>query len=176
MSGDDLGDLWVFAYGSLMWSPGFAFRGRHLARLSGWRRRLCVYSYIYRGTRDRPGIVFGLDAGGSCRGVAFQVGAEDHAAAIAYIRGRELVSAAYLERSLKLELDDGRNVEAITYVADPGHEQYAGSLSREACLRLVAQGVGQAGSNRDYVLSTLSFLQESGIDDAELEWMKHQLR
>ena len=69
------GDLWVFGYGSLMWRPGFAYTRRCKATLRGWRRSLCVYSHVYRGSPERPGLVLALDRGGACPGVAFQVDA-----------------------------------------------------------------------------------------------------
>lgn len=172
---DDAGELWIFAYGSLMWRPGFAFSESAPARLQGWSRRLCVYSWIYRGTPERPGLVFGLDRGGSCRGIAFRVDGEKRDAALAYVRARELVSLAYRERRMSVTLADGRKIAALTYVADRNHEQYAGALDRDARLKLVAQGTGQAGSNRDYVLRTRAFLAERGVADQELEWLGMRL-
>src|SRR5579871_5271884 len=83
------GELWVFAYDSLMWRPGFAYSIRRKARLNGWRRRLCIYSHVYRGTPDRPGLVLGLDRGGSCPGVAFRIRQDRIDETIAYLRARE---------------------------------------------------------------------------------------
>jgi glutathione-specific gamma-glutamylcyclotransferase len=81
-------DLWVFGYGSLMWRPGFDFAGRHEAHVRGYHRALCVYSHVHRGTKERPGLVLGLDRGGSCKGVAFHVEADAAAATLAYLRAR----------------------------------------------------------------------------------------
>src|SRR5512136_2387651 len=118
-------DLWVFAYGSLMWRPDFPFVERREARLIGAHRSLCVYSFVHRGTPERPGLVLGLDRGGACRGLAFRVAAADRAATIAYLREREQATAVYLEvlRNVTLLGKPEQRIEALTYVVDRGHPQ-----------------------------------------------------
>ena len=167
--------MWVFGYGSLMWRPGFDYVERAVGLLMGYHRSLCVYSHVHRGTPDVPGLVLGLDRGGSCRGVAFRVqpGAED--AARAYLRERELVTNVYRERELRVRLDDAREIAALAYVVDVGHPQYAGRLTREAQLRFVLQGAGRSGANRDYVLSTHDHLADLGFADPTLNWLAAQL-
>lgn len=169
-------DLWVFGYGSLMWRPGFAFAERMPARMAGWHRSLCVYSNLYRGTHERPGLVLGLDSGGSCRGVAYRVeGAAAATATLAYLRERELVHYVYRELVRPALLADGRRVPALVYVADPRHAQYAGRLTPAERLALVAGGAGISGTNRDYVLNTLAHLEELGVHDPELAWIAEHL-
>ena len=166
-------DLWVFGYGSLMWRPGFDFRERIEARLTGAHRALCVYSFVHRGTPERPGLVLGLDRGGACRGIAFRVAETNRAATVAYLREREQVTSVYREvkRSLWLENEARQRVSALVYVVDRGHVQYAGRLTLAEQLRYVQQGHGRSGNNRDYVLATVKSIEAQGFRDAQL----HQL-
>src|SRR6266436_9579120 len=167
------GDLWVFGYGSLMWRPGFDFVERVPARLIGEHRALCVYSFVHRGTPEKPGLVLGLDRGGACRGIAFRVAAKNRAATVAYLREREQVTSVYREvtRSVWLENETRQRVSALAYVVERGHVQYAGRLSLAEQLRHVQQGHGRSGNNRDYVLSTVKSIENQGFRDAQL----HQL-
>ncbi|CCE11620.1 putative cation transport protein chaC-related [Bradyrhizobium sp. STM 3843] len=164
------GDLWVFGYGSLMWRPGFDFVEQVPARLIGEHRALCVYSFVHRGTPEKPGLVLGLDRGGACRGIAFRVKEQDRETVIAYLRAREQVTSVYREvkRSVWLENEARQRVSALTYVVDRGHVQYAGRLSPVEQLRHVRQGHGQSGPNREYVLSTVKAIEAQGFRDAQL--------
>jgi cation transport protein ChaC len=162
------GDLWVFGYGSLMWRPGFAFVEKTLAWVHGYHRSLCVFSHVHRGTRDRPGLVLGLDYGGSCLGVAFRVAAAAQAETLAYLRARELVTSVYLEKSVGLRFAEGGGARALTFVVDRAHEQYAGRLPIEKAAALVAHGVGASGDNPAYVRNTFEHLRDLDIHDAAL--------
>ena len=170
------GSLWVFGYGSLMWRPGFAYVRRCKALLRGWRRSLCVYSHVYRGSPERPGLVLGLDRGGACPGVAFEVDAALREATIRYLREREQVTAVYVERIAPITLEFGARVRAVTYVADRLHDQYAGRLEREAMLEHVRAGKGKSGDNTEYILETHDHLQALGVRDSDLEWLSARLR
>ncbi|MGZ2452010.1 cation transport protein ChaC [Rhizobium ruizarguesonis] len=128
-------EFWVFGYGSLMWNPGFEFMERSEALVYGYRRSLCVRSFVHRGTRDNPGLVLGLDRGGACRGMAFRISPEKWKEVIDYLRARELVTNVYLERRVRLQLAGRRRVEAVAYIIDREHEQYAGALDALAAAR-----------------------------------------
>jgi glutathione-specific gamma-glutamylcyclotransferase len=171
------GDLWVFGYGSLMWRPGFAHLERVPARLVGLHRSLCVFSFVHRGTPERPGLVLGLDHGGMCRGIAYRVAAAERAETIGYLRAREQVTSVYLETMRQIELEDHarRRVRALCYVVDRGHVQYAGRLSLAESLHLVRQGHGQSGPNDDYVLETVRALEALGYRETELHLLAERL-
>lgn len=173
-----MSELWVFGYGSLMWRPGFPFEAQLPGLLDGAHRALCVYSILHRGTHERPGLVLGLDRGGACEGVAFRVspGAEEDT--IAYLRKREQVTDVYVEAYRTVHLGDGSNrtIEALTYLANPDHPQFAGRLSLEEQLRTVLAGEGQAGANVKYVLNTAQHLEELGVHDAPLAELAARLR
>ncbi len=170
------GELWVFGYGSLVWRPGFPHSVRCKAMLNGWRRSLCVYSHVYRGTPDRPGLVLGLDRGGACPGVAFRVEAALREPTIRYLREREQVTGVYIERVVPILLECGERVSALTYVADRMHRQYAGRLGRDAILELVREGTGKSGDNAAYVTETYDHLLAVGVRDRDLEWLSARLR
>jgi glutathione-specific gamma-glutamylcyclotransferase len=163
-------ELWVFGYGSLMWQPGFAFAERAPAALIGAHRSLCIYSFHHRGTKDHPGLVLGLDQGGACRGMAFRVAPEQYDTTLAYLRAREQVTEVYVETMKPVSLLDGsaREIEALCYMVDRAHPQYAGRLSLERQAELVRGAAGLAGANTDYVFNTVRHLEEAGVYDAEL--------
>ena len=166
---------WVFGYGSLIWRPGFEHIDARQALLRGLHRQLCVYSFTHRGTEERPGLVFGLDRGGACRGMAFEVDKPIWEKTHAYLREREQGNDVYKESWRSVKLDDGRVVDALTFVADRDHRQYAGRLPREDQLRLVRQGVGNSGKNPEYVINTYAHLAQMEIKDETLKWLHDAL-
>jgi glutathione-specific gamma-glutamylcyclotransferase len=172
------GDLWVFGYGSLMWRPGFDVLERVPAKLIGMHRALCVYSFVHRGTPEKPGLVMGLDRGGMCRGIAYRVAAAKREETIAYLREREQVTSVYLETMRRIALEDEtrRQVRALCYAVDRGHVQYAGRLSIDESVHYVRQGHGRSGNNRDYVIETVRALEALGYRETELHQIAERLK
>lgn len=164
--------LWVFGYGSLMWNPGFPHLERQHAVLHGYHRRFCVLSHYYRGTPERPGLVLGLDRGGSCRGIAFKVASDDVEAVVAYLWEREMVTGVYRPSLRPIRLpagsENGGPVTACCFLADRHHRQYCGALAPEETVAMIRSGVGIGGPNRDYLLNTVEHLRELGIHDGAL--------
>lgn len=169
--------LWVFGYASLLWNPGFAVAEKVPARLHDYRRSFCMYSIHHRGTEQEPGLVLALDAheGETCDGLALRAETGTEETALAYLRERELISSAYLERRLELALKDGRHVEAVAYVIDPDHVQYC-DLPLEEQARLIAFAHGGRGPNAEYLYNTASHLEEMGVPDPDLRWLVREVR
>ena len=162
--------LWVFAYGSLMWRPDFAFEEQVKGRLVGLQRSFCVRSVYHRGSYEKPGLVLGLDRGGVCDGVLFYVPPATALQTLNCLRKREQVTGVYRELYRPVQLLDGsgRVFRALCYVADRGHQQYIGSLSIQRKADIIKRCVGRSGKNIDYFLSTLRHMDELGFYDAEL--------
>ncbi len=169
-------ELWVFGYGSLIWRPGFPHVERRMARMAGVHRALCVHSWVHRGTREKPGLVLGLDKGGVCRGIAFRVAPEAWDDVVGYLRGREQITSVYLERLREIRFSDGSMATALTYLVDRGHAQYAGKLDEDTQFRIVAAARGQSGDNRTYVINTAAHLVELGMPDASLDRLARRLQ
>jgi glutathione-specific gamma-glutamylcyclotransferase len=165
-------DLWVFGYGSLMWSPGFSYQEKILARVHGYHRALCILSTRYRGTHRRPGLVVGLCRGGSCWGMAFRVEASRVRSTLRRLWTREMPRRVY-EPRLVLATLGRRTVRALAFLADPEHPSYVRELDLNSRAKLVAQGIGQRGPCVDYIRNTLDHMQQVGVRDPHLERILH---
>lgn len=171
-------DLWVFGYGSLIWNPGFDVAETRIARLPGWHRSFCMSSIHHRGTVESPGLVLALDRadGAHCDGVAFRVEAAKAPATIDYLRARELISSAYLEREVTIAFHDGGETVAVTYVIDRDHDQYVAGMSLEKQARIIARAVGGRGPNDEYLYNTAAHLAELDLADEDLDWLVRRVR
>lgn len=169
---------WVFAYGSLIWDPGFPVAEQSIARLDGFARKFCLRSIEHRGTPDHPGLVLGLDPDAQhwCDGLALRVAEADWPQTLADLRARELVTDAYREAELSLRLRDGRQVSAVTYVMRPDHWQYAGDIGLAEQARIIAGARGGRGPNCDYLFNTAMHLAEIGLPDPMLDDLSIRVR
>ncbi|MBU2982991.1 gamma-glutamylcyclotransferase [Lentibacter algarum] len=170
--------MWVFGYGSLLWNPGFDVAEMRVASLRGYQRSFCMRSIHHRGTVANPGLVLALDESekASCHGVGFAVreGQEDEV--LAYLRERELVSAAYLEKHVEIVFAGGGSVEALAYVIDAEHEQYCGGLDLEEQAQIIARAQGGRGPNHEYLINTAEHLSKLGITDHELDELVRRVK
>jgi cation transport protein ChaC len=162
-------DRWVFGYGSLMWRPGFAYLERQAAMLHGRRRAFCIYSVHHRGVPGRPGLVLGLAPGGAVRGAAYRVAEADWPKTYAYLLEREQPTETYVESRVEVRLADGRRVQALAFLSDRSHPQWAGALDFEHQARLIAGSTGLSGRNVDYLRDLVLHLHEEGVRDRGME-------
>ncbi len=160
--------VWIFAYGSLIWSPEFRYEEARPALLRGFHRRFCLYSYDYRGTRARPGLVLGLDRGGACRGMAFRLSPDSLADAIDRLWTREMTAPrVYDMRRVRARTAHGAET-AFAFTVRRGHPDYAGRLMPEEAARIIHGAVGSRGTCREYLDNTLRHLEEIGVADVPL--------
>ncbi|MEH6651363.1 MAG: gamma-glutamylcyclotransferase [Motiliproteus sp.] len=167
------GDLWVFAYGSLLWRPGFDYIDRQPARLFGYHRSLCVWSHTHRGTLQQPGMVLGLDNGGSCCGCVYRIDAALKQQVSEYLFAREMPTPLYrgVIHPVRLQKGPGNTAEvinALTFVVDHSSPQYAGKIAPQQAADSVRDAVGISGSSRDYLLNTIEHLDQLGLHDEHL--------
>ena len=170
--------LWVFGYGSLMWHPGFEHSETAIARLPGFQRSFCMRSIHHRGTVDEPGLVLALDKNpdANCEGLAFRVSTGFEESTIAYLRERELISSAYLEAYLPVELRDGRQVQVLTFVVDSDHVQYCHGIPLLEQAEIITAAHGGRGPNSEYLFSTMEHLRLLELVDQDLEWLDGKVR
>ncbi|WP_245613143.1 gamma-glutamylcyclotransferase [Skermanella stibiiresistens] len=161
-------DVWVFAYGSLIWNPTFATVERRVARIRGYHRRFCLRADMGRGSLERPGLFLGLDRGGQCAGVVFRVAGEQAPHELMLLWRREMLTGAYVPRWLKAETDDGP-VRAIAMTINRDYSRYVGDWTAAETIEAIATAEGRFGRCSDYLFSTLEHLRELGLRDRMLE-------
>lgn len=159
--------VWIFAYGSLMWSPEMRFAEALPARVHGWHRRFCLYSPEYRGTRDKPGLVLGLDRGGSCRGIAYRLAEATLADEIDYLWTREMTGFVYHMTPVHMVTARGPT-PGYAFTVRRDSPDYAGRLPHEVAARIIATSRGDRGTGRDYLANTVRHLERLGIADGPL--------
>lgn len=164
---DGHSDLWIFGYGSLIWRPEFDFLEARRARIHGYHRALCLWSHINRGTPEQPGLVFGLDSGGSCTGRVYRISGHDAPATLLDLWRREMPSAAYIPRWLGCHTEQG-TVPGLVFTMNRQGPGYAAGLALEQIVAAVRQGHGRYGACIDYVLQTAQALDQAGIPDQGL--------
>lgn len=166
------GDVWLFAYGSLIWNPTIAFAERCTGTIRGWHRRFCLSSPVGRGTPERPGLMLGLDRGGSCRGVAYRVPAAQLRDELALVWRREMVTGSYCPRWVRVAVagdESPRDVPAIAFTVNRAGPNYVGAISREQMIERLAVAAGRLGSSADYLFETARALAHAAVPDPHLE-------
>jgi glutathione-specific gamma-glutamylcyclotransferase len=160
-------DVWIFAYGSLIWNPIFKFVEQRIGTIYGWHRRFCLWVPQGRGTPDNPGLVLGLDRGGSCSGIAYRIAAADVPSELLLLWRREMVVGCYIPRWVRV-FDGTQTLSAIAFVINRQHRAYTGNISLETTVNSIATAGGELGSCSDYLMQTINGLMTVGIKDKQL--------
>ncbi|HWK70928.1 gamma-glutamylcyclotransferase [Pollutimonas sp. M17] len=168
-------DIWVYGYGSLIWRPEFEFTEKRDALLHGYHRALCLWSRVNRGTPDQPGLVFGLDAGGSCRGMVYRIPACDVPGTMEALWRREMPSGAYIPKWLSCRTGHGL-VTALVFTMNRNTDAYVRGLPTERLIHIVRNAHGSYGPCVEYVLETAQALKQSNIHDKRLQALVGELR
>jgi cation transport protein ChaC len=168
-------DIWVFGYGSLIWNPAFHFVERRIGTIHGWHRRFCLWTTLGRGSPDCPGLMLGLDRGGSCRGIVLRIAREDVDVELDVLWRREMVSNAYVPVWVKVATAEGP-VAAIAFTINRTHERYADKMGEEKMADIIARAAGRVGPCRDYLLNTVEHLDQLGIHDRALRRLAEKVR
>lgn len=162
-------DVWLFAYGSLLWNPTFAFVERRPARVVGYQRRYCVWLPIGRGTPENPGLMLALEAGGTCEGVAYRIAASQVRAELELVWKREMLTGSYLARWVPAHTEAGE-LEAVSFVVDTAHERcVAPDVDEAVIVRHVATASGAFGTCHEYLERTVKELGALGLRDPYVE-------
>jgi len=167
MRGVCMDDIWVFAYGSLIWNPIFPVAERKTAYVHGFHRAFCLSSPIGRGTRERPGLMLGLASGGSCNGLALKIGGSDVQAELTLLWRREMLSGSYSPRWVNASYTGGK-LQALAFVANPARQNYVGRLSDEEAVARLVEASGILGSSLEYLQLTHDGLAANGIPDRHI--------
>lgn len=166
---DGGGDVWLFAYGSLIWNPMIHFAERSVATVRGYHRRFCLWTHLGRGSLAAPGLTLGLEHGGACRGVAYRIAAAEAQQELEIVWGREMITGAYCPRWVRMTADSPQKATwAISFVINRSHARYAGLLPEERVAKVIAEARGPLGACATYLFNTATHLAELGIPDRHL--------
>jgi cation transport protein ChaC len=160
-------DVWLFGYGSLVWNPIVHYEERRVVRLHGVHRSFCLWSHVNRGSLQKPGLVLGLDSGGSCRGVAYRIAGHHAVDELRLLWRREMVLGAYCPRWAKIDAGE-EDFRAIAFFINREHPNYAGKLPLETVIKTLVSTRGQLGTPAEYLLETVRGLIEHGVRDPYL--------
>ena len=168
-------DVWLFAYGSLMWNPAFHYAERCRGRVRGYHRRFAFWVPDGRGTQEVPGLMLALDRGGSCQGVLYRVTPEQRDIELRLVWRREMVVASYIPRWVQVDTPDGR-IRALTFIVNPDMPLYAGDICQERTVEALARARGWLGSSADYLFDLMRHLDDLRIRDRPLQRLHRQVQ
>ena len=167
-------DVWVFAYGSLMWNPCIHYAEQRPALIHGYHRSFCLWMPLGRGSPERPGLTLALEPGGSCRGLVFRIAAQAAERELDIIWNREMLTGAYRPRLIDARTPNGP-VRAVAFVVNRDYPRYAGRLAPEQVAQTIAVAEGRLGTCAQYLFDTVAHLGMLGIEDGPMHRLKRQV-
>ena len=169
------GELWIFAYGSLIWNPTLNFVEQSKATLQGWHRAFCFKIAAGRATIEKPGLMLGLVEGGHCSGVAYRIKSENIESEVEYFCKREIATDIYTPQFIKTESEHGA-INSLALTVDTKNKRYCNLSDLDQVAKMIAQAEGQFGTNRDYLFQTVEHLQQLGFRDDYLDTLSEKVR
>jgi cation transport protein ChaC len=170
----DGGDVWLFAYGSLIWNPLIYFVEKRVGMVGGYHRCFCLWTRLGRGTPEKPGLTLGLERGGACRGVLYRIAEAVAAQELDVVWRREMLTGAYVARWVTA-LTPGGRVPALAFVVNRSHVAYAGRLPEDRIVDAIAEAQGPLGACATYLFNTVAHLDELGIRDRRLSRLRDRV-
>jgi len=167
--------FWIFAYGSLMWNPEFAWDARHVATIRGYHRAFRIWSRINRGTPENPGLVLTLECGGSCRGLVYRISPDRVQEEMSRIWKREMTFGSYRPKWLNCVVGD-ETLRALAFTVNRTCSGYAGRIPMEVVVEAIASAKGRYGPAHDYLFKTTETLRQHGIRDERVEQLAQLVR
>ncbi|HEX4304264.1 MAG TPA: gamma-glutamylcyclotransferase [Rhizomicrobium sp.] len=169
-------DAWVFGYGSLMWNPAINVAQSAKAHVRGYHRMFCLTLQVGRATPEQPGLMLGIDRGGSCTGVAHRIAADAVESELSILWMREMLSGAYEPRWVNADIEGHGRTRTLTFVINRYHPRYEGTILEDAAARRIASAQGHLGTNRDYLYRTVKHLADLGVDDGPMHSLEAKVR
>ena len=173
-----LDEVWIFAYGSLIWNPAIHFAEREKVLVDGFHRSFCFWTVLGRGCEENPGLMMGLEPGGSSNGLAYRIDADDLDTEMDILFRRELMSYVYKPTWVDATLAESpdKTIKVLAFVVDPEHERFCGELDEPTLVRHIATASGPLGRNCDYLFQLTEHLRELGFTDGPLLELEARVR
>ncbi len=168
------GDVWLFAYGSLIWNPLIHFVEKRVGTVHGYHRCFCLWSHTGRGTKAKPGLMLGLERGGACRGITYRIAESQAPEELEVVWRREMLTGAYAPRWVTVVTKQGP-LQAIAFLINRRHQRYAGRLPEDRIIQTIAEAQGPLGACATYLFNTVAHLEELGIRDRRLARLRDRV-
>jgi cation transport protein ChaC len=165
------GPIGVFAYGSLIWKRTFMPAAEHRVTVLGWQRAFTLRQKRFRGTPECPGLMMQIDRGGTCEGILQMVPEDREWEVLSDTWRREMtvLPPSYIPRWIDVQVHgEDKPRKAVAFTANPENPNYAGGLTPDEVATCLSEACGHWGSGAEYLLQTVTSLEEAGFHDSYL--------